>query len=86
MYEIPASVSMLQDIEARQDEVLRQIAELDERVERVLAECFAFCRTGSIPNAAPQPHLAAQPQIAAQPHLALQPAAASGSIPAVKVA
>ncbi len=44
MREIPASVSLLLDIEARQDEVLRQIAELDARLDRVLAECSAFCR------------------------------------------
>ena len=31
MREIPPSVSLMLDIEARQDEVLRQLAELDER-------------------------------------------------------
>jgi hypothetical protein len=49
MREIPASVSLLMDIEARQDEVLRQLTELDERIERVLADCSAFCRTGQCP-------------------------------------
>ncbi len=70
MREIPASVSLLLDIEARQDEVLRQLAELDDRLERVLADCAAFCRPTE------QPTL---PMAPAGP-------AAAGSLPAVKVA
>lgn len=35
---VPQSVSFLEEIDARQDEVLRQLDELDERVRRVLEE------------------------------------------------
>jgi hypothetical protein len=73
MREIPASVSLLLEIEARQDEVLRQLAELDERLERVLAECSAFCRPGE------RQTLPLSAEVA-------PPAAHSPSLPAVKVA
>ena len=54
MYEIPDSVRVLLDIESRQDEVLRQLVELDERLDRVLADCWAFCRSGRGAAALPE--------------------------------
>jgi hypothetical protein len=98
MREIPASVSLLLDIEARQDEVLRQIAELDARLDRVLAECSAFCRpaerqtlpTETLPlQSMPPETLPLAPALAQSAAVALSlatPSPAAPSFPAVEAA
>ena len=35
-------LDLLSDLEARQEDVLRQLVELDQRVEKTLAECQAY--------------------------------------------
>lgn len=53
MTEICPSGNLLQDIDARQDEVLRQLIELEQRLERVLAGCAGFCRPAAAPTLLP---------------------------------
>jgi hypothetical protein len=87
MREIPANVKLLLDIEARQDEVLRELEALDERIERVLADCAAFCqpRDGqALPLTANRPTADGRPAIAGGPTPTAIPA--PHSLPAVKVA
>jgi hypothetical protein len=45
MSEIPADIAnQLIEIEARQDQALRELAELDARIDQVLTECSNLCR------------------------------------------
>ena len=41
MARLPRQLEELLELEARHDDVLRRLDELDKRVERVLAECLA---------------------------------------------
>ncbi len=79
MYEIPDSVRVLLDIESRQDEVLRQLVELDERLERVLADCWAFCRSGR--GAAALPEAAGAAGLPDAAAAAVPPGAATAAVP-----
>ena len=63
--------TLLEEIDARQDEVLEKLAELNERVESLLRECLAAFRDGE-----PQPEASLPPGGVAAPHT---------SIPAVKM-
>jgi hypothetical protein len=42
-------VTLLMDLEARHEELLRRLDDLDKRVEKTLAECQG-CRTGTLQN------------------------------------
>ena len=44
----PCSVEEILDLEARHDDLLTRLAELDKRVERVLAECLGGTRQAMV--------------------------------------
>jgi hypothetical protein len=42
-------LQIIADMEMRQDDLLRRLDELDQRIKRVLAECLAPPRTAATP-------------------------------------
>jgi hypothetical protein len=59
---MPAASSaqtLLDELDARQDDLLRELDRLNERIERVITECWAWRTPADSPTAPPMPAKAA---------------------------